>query len=183
MKHDYKHTAPYIKGLRNEAATLNFGKALARATFMGDLPRGTEPAPGAGTPHTGGIIYLLGDLGAGKTTLTRGFMRGFGYQGAVKSPTYTLVEPYEFTLCNIYHFDLYRLSAAEEVSYLGTEDYFSSENLCLIEWAERGKGVIPEPDLSLELVPSYKGRELRSYPSSDRGEQIAQRLFGTGRKL
>lgn len=183
MKHDYRKTEPCIKLLRNEAATLNFGKSLARATFVEDLPRGTEPAPGAGVPHVGGIIYLLGDLGAGKTTLTRGFMRGFGYQGAVKSPTYTLVEPYEFTLCNIYHFDLYRLSAAEEVSYLGTEDYFSSKNLCLIEWAERGMGVIPEPDLTLELAPSGSGRELRCYPGSERGAQIAQRLFGTGRKL
>lgn len=185
MKHDRKqpHVEPHRKLLRNEAATLGFGKALARAMFVEELPAGGVPAPGAGTPHVGGVIYLLGDLGAGKTTLTRGIMRGFGYQGAVKSPTYTLVEPYEFTLCNIYHFDLYRLSTAEEVSYLGTEDYFSSRNLCLIEWAERGKGVIPEPDLTLELVTSGTGRELRCYPGSGKGEQITQRLFGTGRKL
>lgn len=173
----------FQKQLRTETATLNFGKALARAMFANDLPPNTLPEPGQGVPHIGAIIYLLGDLGAGKTTLTRGIMRGFGYQGAVKSPTYTLVEPYEFTQCNIYHFDLYRLSAAEEVDYLGTEDYFSSSNLCLIEWAERGRGLIPAADLTVELTAVGSGRALKCEVGSARGLQIAQRLFGKGRKI
>jgi tRNA threonylcarbamoyladenosine biosynthesis protein TsaE len=169
--------------LRNEAATLGFGKALARATFASGYASTDLPAPGAGVPSCGGIIYLQGDLGAGKTTLARGFLRGFGYQGAVKSPTYTLVEPYEFELCNIYHFDLYRLAAAEEVNYLGTEVYFSGDNLCLIEWPERGQGVIPEADLSLVLLSAGRGRELNCHAATDKGVQIAQRLWGKGRRL
>lgn len=173
----------FQKQLRTEAATLKFGTALARATFAQDVAADIMPAPGQGVPHIGAIVYLLGDLGAGKTTLTRGVMRGFGYQGAVKSPTYTLVEPYEFSLCNIYHFDLYRLSAAEEVSYLGTEDYFASSNLCLIEWAERGKGLVPEADLTIELTVVGSGRALKCEAGTARGLQIAQRLFGKGRKL
>lgn len=173
----------FLKQLRNETATLNFGKALAQATFAQELPANAEPAPGEGVPHLGGIIYLLGDLGAGKTTLTRGFMRGFGYKGAVKSPTYTLVEPYEFTRCNIYHFDLYRLSAADEVRYLGTEDYFSPQNLCLIEWADRGSGVVPRPDVTIHLKSAGSGRELLCEASTELGEEIAKRLFGKGRKI
>ncbi len=175
--------ASYSKQLRNETATLNFGKALAQATFTQELPPNAVPAEGEGVAHLGGVIYLLGELGAGKTTLTRGFMRAFGYLGAVKSPTYTLVEPYEFACCNIYHFDLYRLSAAEEVSYLGTDDYFSPENLCLIEWAERGSGVIPQPDITIHLKSAGSGREMQCQASTARGEEIAKRLFGKGRKI
>lgn len=173
----------FSQQLRNETATLNFGTALAQATFARELPANSVAAEGEGVPHLGGMIYLLGDLGAGKTTLTRGFMRGFGYMGAVKSPTYTLVEPYEFTCCNIYHFDLYRLSAAEEVSYLGTDDYFAPENLCLIEWAERGSGVIPPPDITIHLKSAGTGREVQCFSSTKRGEEIAKRLFGKGRKI
>jgi len=166
------------KQLRNEAATLRFGIALARATFTADYQDTEVPATGIGVPNCGAIIHLLGDLGAGKTTLTRGIMRGFGYQGAVKSPTYTLVEPYEFERCNIYHFDLYRLSAPEEVSYLGTDDYFSGEHLCIIEWAERGKGVVPAADLILQLEPAGTGRQLSCETGTAKGEEIAKRLWG-----
>ncbi len=173
----------FSKLLRNEAATINFGKALARATFVEEYPPDLEPAAGTGARTQGAIIYLQGDLGAGKTTMTRGIMRGFGYQGAVKSPTYTLVEPYEFTLCNVYHFDLYRLSASEEVSYLGTEDYFSAPNLCVIEWAEKGLGHIPAADLILHLTTVGNGRQLECDAISDRGRQIAQRMWAKGRNL
>lgn len=173
----------FKKLLRTEAATLKFGRDLARATFDPAHQDETAPASGVGVPHGGGIIHLHGDLGAGKTTLTRGILRGFGYEGAVKSPTYTLVEPYEFERCNIYHFDLYRLSDPEEVSYLGTEDYFSDRNLCIVEWAERGAGVLPAPDISLQLVGAGSGREVLWHTESKRGDEIAQRLWGKGRKL
>lgn len=167
--------------LKNEAATLRFGRALARATFLDEEV--VKPSPGVGVPGLGGIIHLHGDLGAGKTTLTRGILRGYGYPGAVKSPTYTLVEPYEFAACNIYHFDLYRLGAPEEVDYLGTEDYFSGANLCLIEWAERGAGIIPAADVELTLEPAGRGRKLLWLAKTGKGRQIGKRLWAAGRNL
>lgn len=135
----------------------------------------------------GGVFYLQGDLGAGKTTLTRGIMRGFGYQGAVKSPTYTLVEPYEFTQCRIYHFDLYRLADPEEVEYLGTEDYFANNNLCIFEWPERGAKHIPDADLVISLETEGTGRRLTCQSFTEKGELISQtiakRLSPSGRNL
>lgn len=166
----------YEELLPDEAATIEFGARLARASF--DTDAASEISASApGHACLGGVIYLQGDLGAGKTTLTRGILRGFGFQGAVKSPTYTLVEPYEFELCQIYHFDLYRLADPEEVEYLGTEDYFANNNLCIVEWPERGSGAIPAPDLIISLAPAGTGRQLRCQTLSDRGELIGKRLF------
>ena len=164
--------------LESEEATIQFGRRLAAATFSDKFAAGkllTQPE-NEGFPTLGAVIYLAGGLGAGKTTLTRGIMRGYGYNGAVKSPTYTIVEPYEFKNCNIYHFDLYRLDNLEEFTYLGVEDYFVPENICVFEWAENGGSAIPEADLLINLVDRGTGRLLRCRNLTIKGSEIVERL-------
>lgn len=123
-----------------------------------------------------GIIYLQGDLGAGKTTLSRGLIRGRGHKGAVKSPTFTLVEPYELNSGSIYHFDLYRLLDPEELEFLGVRDYFSPGSLCLVEWPDKGKGVLPTADLTITISPTEAGRQLHISGQSPHGLVACQRL-------
>ncbi len=116
-----------------------------------------------------GVVFLLGDLGMGKTTLSRGVVQGAGHEGAVKSPTYTLVEPYEFTDYVIYHFDLYRLSDPEELEYLGIRDYFAKAMLSLIEWPSRGEGYLPTADLEITLSIKETGRLLELQANTLKG--------------
>lgn len=95
----------------------------------------------------GTVISLEGPLGAGKTTWVRGFLRGLGYQGKVKSPTYTLVEPYHIESYDLFHFDLYRLNSPEELHGIGIEEYFTPATVCLIEWPAKGGEYLPQSDL------------------------------------
>jgi len=128
--------------IENETAMMAFGGKLAD-----DL-------------QDGGVVLLKGELGAGKTTLVRGLLRHLGHQGIVKSPTYTLVEPYKLKGRKVYHFDLYRLGDPEELEYMGGRDYWESGALCLIEWPEQAEGYLPEADLTLEISYQESGRNI-----------------------
>ena len=121
-------------------------------------------------------VFLSGDLGAGKTTLSRGIVRGLGHQGAVKSPTYTLVEPYKLALGMVYHFDLYRLVDAEELEHMGFADYLLEAQLCLIEWPENGRGFLPQPDITIKINPSATGRCVTLVAGNQCGNEFLKEL-------
>lgn len=147
--------------LKNELDTEQLGRILA----------GLVSESGQGL-----VVFLEGDLGMGKTTLSRGIMRGLGHEGAVKSPTYTIVEPYEHLTPPAYHFDLYRLGDPEELEYMGIRDYFQGQNLCVIEWPGRGQGILPEPDLLVRLGKSGDGRRAQVSAPTTRGSSLLARI-------
>ncbi len=149
--------------LADEAATIDFGAALAKA-IVPDL-----------------TVYLHGNLGAGKTTLVRGLLQGLGYVGKVKSPTYTLVEPYEMldshsAQLNVYHFDLYRFNDEEEWEAAGFRDYFNTSSVCLIEWPEKAAQVLPAPDIEISFNIRETGRTVHVAAYSERGQQCVQHI-------
>ncbi|MBC7454496.1 MAG: tRNA (adenosine(37)-N6)-threonylcarbamoyltransferase complex ATPase subunit type 1 TsaE [Massilia sp.] len=148
--------------LRDDAATTALGTALARML-----------APGL-------TIYLHGDLGAGKTALTRALLHAAGHSGKVKSPTYTLAEPYQVTLAGravqLIHFDLYRMSSPEEFLDAGFREDFNGENICVVEWPEKGAPVLPAPDLEVFLEVDGLGREVELQALSALGLLCLDRL-------
>jgi len=146
----------------DENAMLALGKRLADSIIN--------------SAHNGCVIYLIGELGAGKTTLTRGLLQGLGHKGAVKSPTFTLVEPYELGELNAFHFDLYRLSDPEELEYLGIRDYFAPGHVTIVEWPDKGAGVLPPSDVTVIISYRDKGREVSLAAHTVRGESIMAEL-------
>lgn len=114
------------------------------------------------------LIFLYGDLGAGKTTLVRGFLRAAGYSGTVKSPTYTLVEEYTIGHRKVFHFDLYRVVDPEELEWIGINDYFDQDSVCFIEWPDKGLGFLPEPDSVITLTTQGLGRLLAQRSVSEK---------------
>lgn len=124
----------------------------------------------------GCIIYLHGDLGAGKTTLVRGFLQGLGHVGAVKSPTYTLLEPYVIGDASFCHIDLYRLADAGELEYLGLRDLLQDGATLLVEWPERGQGELPVPDLIIHIEYLQQGRDLEFVAETEVGKEILQAM-------
>lgn len=148
--------------LHDEAGTAALGASLARAL-----------APGL-------AIYLHGDLGAGKTALTRAMLHAAGYEGHVKSPTYTLAEPYTVRLgdrtVEIIHFDLYRLASPEEFLDAGFREHFNENTICVIEWPEKAAGVLPAPDIKVHLSISGDGRDIELQGLTDQGSQCLDRL-------
>jgi tRNA threonylcarbamoyladenosine biosynthesis protein TsaE len=115
----------------------------------------------AGDLQGGFMIYLQGNLGAGKTTLVRGILHSLGHQGNVKSPTFTLVEPYDLGDKKIYHFDLYRIDSIEELEFIGFRDYINAQSVCLIEWPEKALGYLPKPNICCDIEISGNRRIVR----------------------
>jgi tRNA threonylcarbamoyladenosine biosynthesis protein TsaE len=151
--------------LHNEAGTAALGASLARAL-----------APGL-------TIYLHGDLGAGKTSLTRALLHAAGHAGHVKSPTYTLAEPYAIEIAGrpteLIHFDLYRMGSPEEFLDAGFREYFNQSTVCVIEWPEKAETVLPPPDINIFIAisgESGEGRDVELHALSDQGSQCLERL-------
>ncbi|QYJ86753.1 tRNA (adenosine(37)-N6)-threonylcarbamoyltransferase complex ATPase subunit type 1 TsaE [Shewanella mesophila] len=144
--------------LENESETVSLGSKLAQAI---------KP------PLT---LYLSGELGAGKTTFSRGLIQSLGHCGAVKSPTYTLVEPYELNGIDVFHFDLYRLSDPEELEFMGIRDYFAASSLCIVEWPDKGAGILPEADLLIDIKYLNEGREVNLTPQTLAGQTLLDSL-------
>jgi tRNA threonylcarbamoyladenosine biosynthesis protein TsaE len=150
-----------MKELSSEsaAATESLGESL-----------GAVAAPGL-------TLFLSGELGAGKTTLVRGFLRGLGWRGKVGSPTYTLIEPYEAGAMPVYHFDLYRLQSPDELEAIGFRDYFDGRGVCVIEWPERARGLLGEPDVLIELQIRGNTRRIALSPRSEAGSRWLARAL------
>jgi tRNA threonylcarbamoyladenosine biosynthesis protein TsaE len=130
--------------------------------------------------HPGLVFYLVGDLGAGKTTLVRSILRGLGYQGKVKSPTYALVESYVISSLNLYHFDLYRFGDPDEWESLGFREYFNPLATCFVEWPEKAAGFLPPADIVIHLAIRDIGREAELEAVTEAGRQCLNRLQNKG---
>ena len=157
--------------IADEHDMLTFGAHLA-----GCINCSVDPHDACHAGNTGAVIFLHGELGAGKTTLVRGFLRGLGYRGKVKSPTYTLVESYQIGSCQAYHFDLYRLTNPQELEYIGLRDFLENAAIFLVEWPERGVGHLPQPDLDIHINYVGTARQIVLMSHSVRGTKIHERI-------
>jgi tRNA threonylcarbamoyladenosine biosynthesis protein TsaE len=124
------------------------------------------------------VVYLDGDLGTGKTTLARGVLAGLGHRGAVRSPTYTLLEPYELAERRLYHLDLYRLGDPQELEYLGLRDLLAEDAVWIVEWPQRGLGVLPPSDLQVDIDSVASGRRLRLSARTPAGQSVLDTMKG-----
>ena len=132
-----------------------------------------------GCADTGLVILLHGNLGAGKTTFARGFLHAAGHPGVVKSPTYTLVEPYQLETGRwVYHFDLYRLADAEELEFTGARDYFDTDSACLVEWPEKAAGYLPQADIECVISVVKTGRVMSLSSATRRGMHLMRQAIG-----
>ena len=154
--------------LPDAAATESAGHALGHAL---EAVLGAQPVAGAA------IVGLAGTLGAGKTTLARAALRALGVAGTVRSPTYTLAEPYETRIGCVWHLDLYRIAAPEELEFIAIRDLVSDSAVCLVEWPERGRGGLPEPDCLLSIAVTGHGRRLRIGWSTALGGAVRARVL------
>jgi len=137
------------------------------------LAVGTELAPHL---QPGLIVYLSGELGAGKTTLARGILRGLGYDGRVKSPSFALVEPYKFSRLYLYHFDFYRFTDPRELDEAGFREHFNPESVCLVEWPENAAGAVPPADIRIALKVAGGGRQLEIDANTEAGRRCLEQL-------
>lgn len=144
--------------LDDEQDTLALGAALAQ-TLMPGLK-----------------IWLLGNLGSGKTTLTRGALLALGHHGKVKSPTYTLIEPYVVSRLDLYHFDFYRLNSPEEYLDAGLDEYFSGTGVCIVEWPQHAAPYLATSDVRIQLDPAGTGRRASLLGTTERGRTCVSQL-------
>ena len=152
--------------LHSECDTCELGASLARAITA------ARAHPQACAEQTALLVWLHGDLGAGKTTLARGLLRALGVEGPVRSPTFTLVETYEVASLSVCHFDLYRLSDPRELEYVGLFELLDDASLCLFEWPRRGVPVLPDPDLEISLEFRGEGRRATLRHGTMRGAAL-----------
>lgn len=145
--------------LDDEQDTLDLGAAMASVL-----------APGL-------KIWLLGNLGSGKTTLTRGVLRALGHEGKVKSPTYTLIEPYVVSRLDLYHFDFYRLNSPDEYLDAGLDEYFSGSGVCIVEWPQHATPYLVAPDLRIQLDPDGCGRQASIQGTTEKGRTCVSQLL------